>query len=82
MTALLLRKNKAYGNSALEPAHIFASADALEQIAIRCDDKIKRIKNMGGLAAVLRSGSEDNEDTVLDLLGYLILARIAAKAAK
>lgn len=76
---LLVSKNRLYGNSALEPSMVLAQSDVLEQIAVRCDDKLKRIRNMGGLGAVLRSGSPDAEDTVQDLLGYLVLARVAAR---
>jgi hypothetical protein len=64
---MLLAKNKAYGNSALEPVRIFAKSDKLEQLRVRIDDKLNRLKQ--GLA--------DDEDVVLDLLGYLLLYRIA-----
>lgn len=67
--ALLLQKNKEYGDSAINPVRIFSSCDTLEQINIRLDDKLSRIKNKGG--------KEIKEDTVLDLIGYLILRRIA-----
>lgn len=68
ITKLLLKKNIAYGNSALEPSNIFAKATAKEQIAVRIDDKLNRLKK----------GSEfEDEDTILDLIGYLILYRIA-----
>lgn len=64
---LLLAKNKAYGNSALEPIRIFARSDRLEGIRVRIDDKLNR----------LAQGQADDEDVVLDLLGYLLLYRIA-----
>lgn len=64
---LLIRKNQAYGNSALEPLRIFSQADASEQIKVRIDDKISRIKNQVG---------RDDEDAILDLIGYLILYKI------
>ena len=65
---LLIEKNKAYGNSALEPCNIFCKSPALEQISVRIDDKLNRLK----------MGSEyPGDDTVLDLIGYLILYRIA-----
>ncbi len=79
LCALLLRKNTLYKNSALEPANTFCQASAIDQIAVRCDDKLKRIANMGGLARVLGDAAPDGEDTVQDLLGYLVLARVAAK---
>ena len=67
--ALLLSKNKAYGNSALEPVRIFSKASPEEQIRVRIDDKLSR----------LARGQGDDEDTVLDLLGYLVLLRIASR---
>lgn len=64
----LLEKNKAYGNSALDPINIFSKNKALEQIAVRIDDKLNRLKK----------GSEfQGDDTVKDLTGYLILYLIA-----
>lgn len=67
---MLLSKNKAYGNSALEPVRIFARSDKLEQLRVRIDDKLNRLKQ----------GLPDDEDVVLDLIGYLILYRIAKNA--
>jgi hypothetical protein len=66
----LIAKNRAYGNSALEPVRIFSKADPLEQINVRLDDKLSRLA---------RGQSNDTEDTEFDLLGYLILKRIAKK---
>ena len=65
---LLLAKNRKYGNSALEPCRIFSRANAVEQILVRIDDKLNRIKN--------RQDDED-EDVIMDLAGYLILLMIA-----
>jgi len=79
---LLLSKNKKYGDSAANPANIFAKGTPLEQIAVRCDDKIKRISNMGGLEKVLHDAKHAEEDTVLDLIGYLILARVVKVQGK
>ena len=47
ITDLLKSKNKAYGNSALEPANIFSEADAIDSLCARIDDKLMRIKNKG-----------------------------------
>ena len=41
---LLLYKNKNYGNSALEPCRIFSNASPVEQLLVRIDDKLNRIK--------------------------------------
>jgi hypothetical protein len=65
--ALLLAKNAAYGDSALDPVRCFSKADPIEQIRVRIDDKLSRL--MRGAAA--------GEDVVLDLIGYLVLLRIA-----
>jgi len=66
---LLLRKNDAYGNSALEPLGVFSSCGASASIKIRLDDKLKRIANAGVV--------EDTEDTLIDIAGYIILLMIA-----
>jgi hypothetical protein len=66
LAQMLIEKNRAYGNSALDPVRVFSKADAAEQIKVRLDDKISRL--MRGQAA--------GEDVILDLLGYLILLRV------
>lgn len=67
---LLLAKNAAYGNSASEPLRLFSKADPEEGIRIRIDDKLSRIAR----------GSDDGEDTEMDLIGYLILLRVVRAA--
>jgi len=69
---MLIQKNKDYGNSAINPTQIFSSADKSELINIRIDDKLSRIKNKTNKKTF-------DEDTVLDLIGYLILKRVAEK---
>ena len=69
---MLIEKNTAYGNAALDPIRIFSRADAIEQINVRIDDKLSRICN----------GVADREDPELDLLGYLTLLRIAKGRGK
>lgn len=66
--ALLLLKNKAYGNSALEPVRIFSKNDSLDGLLVRIDDKLSRIKNTGVTSAT--------EDTLMDLIGYLVLLKV------
>ena len=58
---MLIKKNISYGDS-----------DNQEQIKIRIDDKINRIKNGSGFAG-------DND--IDDMIGYLILLKIAKKLA-
>ena len=66
---LLLKKNQAYGNSALEPIRVFSKANSCEQILVRIDDKLNRIKQGANIL------SED-EDVLQDLIGYLILLKV------
>jgi len=66
---LLVSKNKAYGDSALEPENIFSKLDNAQGICARIDDKLSRIKNTGL--------NDATEDTLDDLIGYLILLKIA-----
>ncbi len=68
--SLLLEKNAAYGDSALEPVRIFSKATPVEQILVRLDDKLSRISRGGGIVG-------DDEDVIQDLIGYLILLQIA-----
>jgi len=67
LAEMLISKNKKYGNSALEPKRIFSNADPIEQIKVRIDDKLSRMSNQ----------KEEDEDVVQDLLGYLVLLKIA-----
>ena len=71
---LLKEKNTAYGNSALEPANIFSQANAIDSLCARIDDKLMRIKNKGIYDAT--------EDTILDLIGYLLLLSMAIDKKK
>jgi hypothetical protein len=66
---MLVTKNKCYGNSALEPVRCFSKADAVEQLKVRLDDKISR----------LMRGTDNQEDTEMDMMGYLVLLKIAKK---
>ena len=69
ITDLLKEKNKAYGNSALEPANIFSQDNAVDSLCARIDDKLMRIKNKGI--------TDETEDTVSDTIGYLLLLKMA-----
>lgn len=66
---LLLEKNRAYGNSALEPVRVFSRASVVEQLLVRIDDKLSRLSR----------GTASGEDVELDLIGYLVLLRIARR---
>jgi len=65
---MLIDKNISYGDSALNPIRIFSTTDATEQLKVRIDDKLNRVKNNQGFAG-------DND--IDDLIGYLILYKIA-----
>mgnify|MGYP003117313251 CR=1 FL=1 len=66
---LLLEKNLKYGNSAVEPINVFSKLDNAAAICARIDDKLSRIANSGL--------NDATEDTLDDLIGYLILLKIA-----
>lgn len=66
---LLLEKNKKYGDSAFNSGIMF-EIPPLTAIKARINDKISRTKQ-GEL------GDMEDEDVIKDLIGYLILYRIA-----
>ena len=63
---MLIAKNQAYGDSALNPLRILSKVSAEEQILVRIDDKLSR----------LARGAEAGEDSINDLLGYFVLLKI------
>ena len=67
---LLLEKNRKYGDSAVNPMRVFSKADPLEQINVRIDDKLSRIRS---------AQTDEDEDVELDLIGYLILKQVARR---
>ena len=69
ITDLLKEKNKAYGNTALNPTNIFSKLNATEAICARIDDKLARINNKGI--------NDLTEDTIDDLIGYLLLLKMS-----
>mgnify|MGYP003136752952 CR=1 FL=1 len=66
---LLIKKNKAYGNSAINPIGVFGDGDAIKALGARMDDKLMRIKSLGV--------NESSIDTLYDLHGYITLLIIA-----
>ena len=66
--ALLLEKNAKYGDSALNPLRVMSQASPVEQILVRIDDKLSRIKHGNIL--------EDDEDVVSDLIGYFVCLKL------
>ena len=65
---MLVEKNKSYGNSALDPIQCFYKGTASEAIKVRIDDKLSRI---------MRGKEYGQEDTIKDLMGYLILLELS-----
>ena len=74
---MLLDKNQAYGNSALDPVRIFSQAEPIERIRMRIDEKLARV--MAG--AGMQVDPAIREDTRLDLIGCLVLLGIAEELA-
>lgn len=73
LISLLLKKNTAYGDSALKPVDVFSRGlTPVQKISVRMDDKISR----------LARGTSDGEDVEMDLAGYIILKRIAQAQEK
>ena len=66
----LLEKNRRYGDSAISPMRLFSRASSCEQIKVRIDDKLNRLINLQ---------EDDQEDVILDLIGYFILYRVTQK---
>ena len=72
VATMLISKNAQYGDSALNPVRVFSRASVEEQLLVRIDDKLSRLA---------RGNGEGEEDVVRDLLGYLILLRVARRKA-
>jgi hypothetical protein len=66
--SMLIEKNRAYGDSALDPVRVFSKDSALEQLYVRIDDKLSRVS---------RGHEYPGDDTIHDLIGYLVLLLIA-----
>jgi hypothetical protein len=69
----LIEKNRKYGDSAVKPVRIFSKSDNLEQIRVRIDDKLNRLINQQ---------NDEDEDVINDLIGYLILYKVADRHNK
>jgi hypothetical protein len=65
---MVVAKNVAYGDSAVDPVRIFSKASPVEQILVRLDDKISRLQ---------RGTSYPGDNEIDDIMGYLILLKIA-----
>jgi hypothetical protein len=65
---MLIKKNIAYGNSALDPIRVFSKADSREQLYVRIDDKLNRL---------MKGTDYPGDNDIDDLIGYLVLLKIA-----
>lgn len=65
---MLIEKNRKYGDAAINPIRCFSKASPSEQLLVRIDDKLSRIRN---------AQTDEDEDPINDLIGYLILLKIA-----
>lgn len=70
ISRMLTKKNRSYGNSALEPVRVFSKSDNIEQLKVRIDDKLSRF---------MRGKEFLGDNDIDDLMGYLILLSIAKK---
>ena len=66
---LLIQKNIDYNNSLQNPIQVFSKSLPIDGILSRLDDKLNRIKKKGI--------NDKTEDTISDILGYLIHLKIA-----
>jgi hypothetical protein len=69
----LIQKNKDYGDSLQNPIQVFQK-NKIDGILGRIDDKLNRIKTVGI--------NDKTEDSVNDLIGYLIHLKIMLDAEK
>lgn len=68
ISEMLIAKNNAYGDSALDPVRIFSKTNSIEQILVRIDDKLSRFA---------RGNDYPGDNDIDDLIGYLVLLKIA-----
>ena len=71
---LVLYKNQKYGDSAINPQHIFYKGDACNSILIRLDDKLGRVMN--------NTSAEPRVNDVCDIIGYCALLLVSLKVNK
>lgn len=70
---LLLEKNAAYGDAVHQKGPLF-DVDPVVGIQSRINDKLRRIQNTGL--------NKDTEDSLTDLMGYLVHLKIALNRKK
>lgn len=73
LKSLLLQKNAAYGDAVHQKGPLF-DVDPVVGIQSRINDKLRRIQNTGL--------NKDTEDSLTDLMGYLVHLKIALTRKK
>lgn len=63
LTKFLIKKNNDYGDSLQNPIQVFQK-NKIDGVLGRIDDKLNRIKSVGI--------NDNTEDTIKDLIGYLV----------
>jgi len=64
----LIKKNDDYGDSLHNPISVFHKGGKINGILARLDDKLNRVKSVGI--------TDETEDTVEDLIGYLVHLKV------
>ena len=64
---LLMAKNAAYGDAALNPLRVHSKSNPVEQLKVRMDDKLSRMIR----------GKSAGEDATLAYVGYYFMFKIA-----
>jgi len=68
---MLLEKNISYSNSAMDPLNVLSNATPEDQIKMHIDNKLTRLKYQKEF---------QNEDSLKDLAGYVILLMVLKKS--
>jgi len=66
---MVREKNRQYGDSVLDPLRVFSQSGPLEQLFVRIDDKLSRLKRGN-------DSIETDEDIWFDLMGYCALVLV------
>lgn len=76
----LIRKNRDYGSSVFDAPRLTPHLDPGIAIDVRLSDKLNRLEQLSKTDPEVKSESID--DTKLDIIGYLILQRVANRLNK
>tara|TARA_R100001082_G_scaffold111103_1_gene93372 strand:- start:223 stop:531 length:309 start_codon:yes stop_codon:yes gene_type:complete len=66
---MVRKKNKQYGDSVVDPLRIFSNSSPIEQLFVRIDDKLSRLKRGN-------DSMERDIDIWYDLMGYCSLVLV------